>query len=88
MVFNPVKDESRKSDSLTKFSDKLVNSEEKIHPLIQNSSLRLVEWLVSGKSYLQKEYQKGLYLNQIANQAGESGRWVSWFHSKCPIATI
>ena len=61
VVVNPVKDESPKSNSFDKLSNNLVNSEEKIHPLIQNSPLRLVEWLVSGKNYLQKEYQKGLW---------------------------
>ena len=38
----------------------LLSPEGKTHPLIQNSSLRLVAWLVSGKVYLQKGYQKGL----------------------------
>ena len=38
----------------------LLSQERKIHPLIQNSSLRLVEWLVTGKIFLQKGYQKGL----------------------------
>ena len=61
----------------------LLSPEGKTHPFIQNSSLRLVAWLVSGKVYLQKEYQKGLLtlsqmpqeqvLSQIANRPGESG---------------
>ena len=61
----------------------LLIPEGKIHPLIQNSPLRLVACLVSGKIYLQKEYQRGLstlfqmpeeqVLSQITNQPGESG---------------
>ena len=61
----------------------LLSPEGKTHPLIQNSSLRLVAWLVSGKVYLQKGYQKGLWtlfqlpeeqvLSQITNRPGESG---------------
>ena len=61
----------------------LLSPEGKIHPLIQNSSPRLVTWLVSGKVYLQKGYQKGQptlsqileeqVLSYIKNRAGESG---------------
>ena len=60
----------------------LLSPEGKIHPLIQNQSLRLVTRLVSGKVYLQKGYQKGLLtlsqvpeeqvLSQIMNRPGES----------------
>ena len=61
----------------------LLSLEGKIHPLIQNSSLRLVVWLVSGKVYLQKGYQNMLptlfqvpeeqILSKIMNRPGESG---------------
>ena len=61
----------------------LLSPKGKIHPLIQNLSLRLVAWLVSGKIYLQKEYQKALstlsqmpeeqVLSQITNWSGEGG---------------
>ena len=51
---------------LPKHQKILLNPEGKIHPLVQNSTLRLVAWLVSGKTYLQREYQKGLLtLSQI-----------------------
>ena len=61
----------------------LLSTEGQINPLIQNSSLRLLAWLASGKIYLQKECQKGLstlsqmpeeqVLSQITNRLGESG---------------
>ena len=61
----------------------LLSPEGKTHPLIQKLLLILVAWLVSGKVYLQKEYQKGLstlsqmpqeqVLSQITNRPGESG---------------
>ena len=61
----------------------LLSPEGKIHPLIQNSLLKLVTWLVSSNIYLQKEYQEGLstlsqhpeeqVLSQITNHPGESG---------------
>ena len=61
----------------------LVIAEGKINPLIQNSSLRLVAWLVSGEFYFQKGYQKRLstlskmpeeqVFSQITNRRGESG---------------
>ena len=61
----------------------LLRLEGKSHLLIQNSSLGMVAWLVSGKVYLQKGYQKGLstlsqmleeqVLRQITNQLGETG---------------
>ena len=38
----------------------LLSPEGEIHPLIQDSSLGLVAWPVSGKVYLQKHYQKAL----------------------------
>ena len=51
---------------LPKHQKILLNPEGKIHPLVQNSTLRLVAWLVPGKTYLQREYQKGLLtLSQI-----------------------
>ena len=41
----------------------------KIHPLIQNSSLRLVAWLVSSKVFLQKGCEKGLStLSQVLEE--------------------
>ena len=61
----------------------LLSKEGQINPLIQNSSLRLLVWLASGKVYLQKECQKGLsnlsqmpeeqVLSQITNRPGKSG---------------
>ena len=60
----------------------LLRPEGKTHPLIQKLSLTLVAWLVSGKVYLQKGYQKGLstlsqmpeeqVLSQITNRPGKS----------------
>ena len=32
----------------------------KLNPLIMQNSLRLVAWTISGRTYLEKEYQKGL----------------------------
>ena len=68
---------------LPKHQKILLNPEDKIHPLVQNSILWLVAWLVSRKTYLQREYQKGLLtlyqipegkdLSQITNGPGESG---------------
>ena len=65
----------------------LLSLEGKNHPLIQNSSVRLVAWVVSDKVYLQKGYQKGIstlsqmpqeqVLSQITNRPGESGFLVS-----------
>lgn len=63
--------------------DLLKNPKGEIHPLVQNKSLRLVAWTVSGKSYLQKEYQQELQSSSlkgeewgqtlITNRPGESG---------------
>ena len=73
------------SDSLLlpKHQKILLNPEGKIHPLVQKSVLRLVAWLVSGKTYLQRECQnrllalsqipEGKVLSQITNRPGESG---------------
>ena len=61
----------------------LRSTEGQINHLIQNSSLRLVAWLVSGNIYLQKGYQKVLstlsqmpeeqLLSQIMNRPAVSG---------------
>ena len=61
----------------------LLSPEGKFHPLIQNLSLRLLVWLISGKGDLQKGYQKKLstlsqmpeeqVFSQITNQPVESG---------------
>ena len=69
---------------LPKHQTIFLNPEGKIHRLVQNSTLRLVAWLVSGKTYFQREYQKGLLnlsqipeckvLNQITNRSGKSGK--------------
>ena len=55
----------------------------KLNPLVIQNSLRLVAWTISGRTYLQKEYQKGLpILSQaigehlqlrITSQLGRSG---------------
>ena len=38
----------------------------KLSPLVMQNSLRLVAWIISGRTYLQKEYQKGFpTLSQI-----------------------
>ena len=64
------------------YENLLSNPKKEIHPLLLNQSLRLLAWKVSGKSYLQKEFQKGLPIsspmqeeweqNLITNQPGES----------------
>ena len=38
----------------------LLNHQAKIHPLITNKTLRLAVWTVSGKGYLQQEFQRVL----------------------------
>ena len=69
MVSNPVENDYQKLISLTKSSKVLLSPEGKVHPLIPNSSLRLVAWLVSSKVYLQKRFQKGLStLSQIPDE--------------------
>ena len=83
MIANPVKNDYQKSNSVTKSSKVLLSPDGKIHHQIQNSSLRPVAWLVSGKIYLQKRYQKRLsilsqipeeqLLSQIMNRPGETG---------------
>ena len=76
----------------------LFSPERKIHPLIQNSSMRLVTWLVSGSIYLQKEYQERLsalsqmpkeqVFSQITNYTGEN-RLASVIGSKLmPLVNI
>ena len=57
MVSSPLENDYQKSNSLT-HPKVLLSLEEKTHPLIKNLSLRLVEWLVSGKFYFQKGCQK------------------------------
>ena len=76
----------------------LLSPEGKTHPLIQNSSLRLVAWVISGKVYLQKGYQKGLLtlsqmpeeqvLSQITNPPGESGSAGVIGSKLIPLVTI
>ena len=76
----------------------LLSPEGKTHLLIQNSSLRLLAWLVSGKVYLQKGYQKGLstlfqmpeehVLSQITNRPGESGLAGVIGSNLIPLVTI
>lgn len=71
----------KKSSYLTKLSKNFTQSKGEIHPLSQNSPLKLVAWLVSGKIYPQKECQKGRsnlpqtpeeqVLTQITNRPGE-----------------
>ena len=68
----------------------LLSLEGKIHPLIQNSSLRLAAMLVLSKIYLQKEYTKRA-INLISN-ARRTGylsnyqpvwrKWINYSHRK------
>ena len=68
---------------LPQVKDLLTNPSEQNYLLIENQSMRLVAWTVSGKTFLQKEYQKGLqtlsrHLGEreqqlITNRPGESG---------------
>ena len=81
----------------TKHQKILLNPEGKIHPLVQNSTLRLVAWLVSRKTYLQREYHKGLLilsqipegkvLSQIANGPGERGLACVMENKLIPLVT-
>ena len=69
MVSNSVENDYQKSNSVTKLSKTLLSPAGKIHPLIQNSSLRLVAWLVSSKVFLQKGCEKGLStLSQVLEE--------------------
>ncbi len=64
-------------------SNLLVNPQGAIHPLVENGSLKLVAWKISGIIWQTKEYQRGLQdLSQmpedrvhslITNRPGESG---------------
>ena len=62
----------------------LLSPERKIHPLIQNSSLRLVAWLVSGKIHLPKKHQEGLstLFQMQSNYESTRRKWVSWCHRR------
>ena len=63
--------------------DPLKYPKEKIHPLVQNKTLQLVAWTVSGLNYKRREFlrqfltlslcQEDQVLIQIMNQLGESG---------------
>ena len=51
----------------------LKNPQGEHHPLILNASLTLGAWLVSGRDWYQKEYQKGLLnSSQILDQRGQN----------------
>jgi len=61
----------------------LTNPLGEIHPLVKNKTLKLVAWTVSGKSYLQREFQEGLQISsqkQGTNANYESAwrRWSNW----------
>ena len=68
---------------LPALKDLLKDLSGKLNPLVIQNSLRLVPWAISGRTYLQKEYQKGLpTLSQaigehlqlrITSQLGRSG---------------
>ena len=68
---------------LPALKDLLKDPAGKLNPLVIQNSLRLVAWTISGRTYLQKEYQKGLpTLSQaigehlqlrITSQLGRSG---------------
>ena len=63
--------------------DLLKNPKRESHPLIQNKTLKLVAWTVSGLDYRMREYRRQLptlsvcqedqVLMQIMNRPGESG---------------
>jgi len=63
--------------------DLLKSPQGQIHPLVENQSLRLVAWKISGKVFLQEAYQQGLRtlssslegeaLHLITNRPRESG---------------
>ena len=40
-----------------------------MHPLVENQTLNLVAWKVSGKDFLQKAYQQGL--QTLSSKPGE-----------------
>ena len=44
---------------LPALKDLLKDLSGKLNPLVIQNSLRLVPWAISGRTYLQKEYQKG-----------------------------
>lgn len=62
------------------------------HPLIIQGSLKLVAWLVSGKTWRQKAYQKELLVTGARREGTKTAyesswrKWASWCHQKkiCP----
>ena len=68
---------------LPALKDTLKDPEGKLNPLVMQNSLQLVAWEISGRTYLQKEYRKGLptlsqkigehLQSSITSQLGRSG---------------
>ena len=68
---------------LTSQEDLLLNPQGEIHPLVENKTLNLMAWTISGKDYLQKAYQQKLQtlsskpdeeaLHLIMNRPGVNG---------------
>ena len=56
---------------LPSYENLLSNPKREIHPLLENRSLRLLAWKVSGKNYLQREFQKGLPISSPAQEEME-----------------
>ena len=49
--------------------DLLMNPQGQVHPLVENQTLNLVAWKISGKDFLQKAYQQGL--QTLSSKPGE-----------------
>ena len=78
MVSMPFADVHKKSDFVAKVAKAFKKSSRKNHSLVQNNSLQLVAWIVSGESWLKREYRKNLpslslslgYGNKVLLQIG------------------
>ena len=60
MVLNASENVNREPLLLSHHPHLPLNNQAKIHPLITNKTLKLAVWTVSGKGYLQQEFQRVL----------------------------
>ena len=68
---------------MPKVPDLLQGPNKELHPLVTKGNLHLLAWIVSGKGYLQREYERNLPLfsqmlddqaqSRITNRPGVSG---------------
>ena len=64
---------SENSFLLPKIQNLLISPNQENHVLVENGSLQLLAWTVSGKSYLQKYCQKNIsFLSQISEERAQA----------------